>query len=79
MKDKGFGERLSASRDAKKAMAAKFLQRPAPDDAAMLERQAARAAVAEAREKRNVQKEEARREAEKVKAEEAVKAAALAE
>jgi Family of unknown function (DUF6481) len=31
MKQKGFSERLSAARDAKPAMAAKFRQQPGPD------------------------------------------------
>ena len=35
MKDKDFGERLSAARDAKQAMAAKFRKQPGPDDPAV--------------------------------------------
>jgi hypothetical protein len=63
MKDKGFGERLSAANDAKQAMTAKFLRRPGPDDPAMVERRAARVALSEAREARRAERE-ARRLAE---------------
>jgi len=52
MKQKDLGERLSAATSAKQAMAAKFLQRPGPDDAAVAERRAARAAVSAARDVR---------------------------
>jgi hypothetical protein len=57
MKQKDFGERLSAARDAKHAMAAKFRQRPSPDDPAVAERRAARAAVSAARDARIAERE----------------------
>lgn len=68
MKDKRFDERLSASRDARQAMAAKFLQRPAVDDPAVLARQAERAAISAAREARNAEREIKRLEDEKLEA-----------
>ncbi|MBA1155272.1 DUF6481 family protein [Microvirga mediterraneensis] len=52
MKHKDFGERLQVSQSAKQAMVAKFRQRPGPDDPAVSERRAARAAVSAAREVR---------------------------
>jgi len=52
MKQKDFSERLSAAKDAKQAMAAKFRQRPGPDDPAVAERRAIRAAVSAARDVR---------------------------
>src|SRR4051812_36933306 len=52
MKQKEFGERLSAAKDAKQAMVAKFLKRPDPDDPSVVERRQARAAVSAAREAR---------------------------
>lgn len=52
MKDKDFGERLSAAKTAKQEMAAKFLKRPGNDDPAVAERRAARAAVSAARDTR---------------------------
>ncbi len=57
MKQKGFGDRLSAARDAKQAMAAKFRQRSGLDDPAVAERRAARAAVSAARDARIVDRE----------------------
>jgi hypothetical protein len=75
MKEKGFNDRLSASVKAKQEMAAKFLKRPAEDDPAILERQAARAAVNAAREIRTAEREAKRLEDAKTAAE----AAALAE
>jgi len=57
MKQKDFGERLNAAKDAKQAMAAKFHQRPGPDDPAVAERQAARAAVSAARDARVAERE----------------------
>ncbi|WP_441984962.1 DUF6481 family protein [Microvirga sp. 2YAF29] len=52
MKQKDFGERLNAARDAKQAMVAKFRQQPGPDDPAVAERRAARVAMSEARDTR---------------------------
>lgn len=52
MKQKDFSERLSAARDAKQAMAAKFRQRPGADDPAVAERRAIREATSAAREAR---------------------------
>jgi hypothetical protein len=63
MKPKDFGERLSAAKDAKQAMAAKFLQRPGHDDPAVVQRRVDRAAVSAARDVR-VAEREARRLAE---------------
>src|SRR5215218_2889864 len=60
MKDKSFGERLSASNSAKQAMTTKFLQRPAPDDPAVVEQRAARVALSEAREARRAEREASR-------------------
>jgi hypothetical protein len=86
-KERGFNERLSTANDAKKATAAKFLQRPGADDPAFVERQAARLAVSEARDLRKAERE-ARRLAEEVQisaerealaAAEAAQAAAAAE
>lgn len=68
MKHKDFGERLSAAKDAKQAMAAKFLQRPGFDDPAVVERRAARAAVSAARDAR-IAEREAERLAEHVRVE----------
>jgi len=52
LKDKGFGDRLSAAKDAKQAMAAKFLKRPAIDDPEVVARREERARLAEARDAR---------------------------
>jgi hypothetical protein len=60
MKDNSFGERLTASNNAKQAMTTKFLQRPAPDDPAIVERRAARVALSEAREARRAEREASR-------------------
>jgi hypothetical protein len=57
LKDRGFGERLSTANDAKQAMTNKFLQRPRPDDPAMIEQRAARVAVNVAREARRAERE----------------------
>jgi hypothetical protein len=56
MKDKDFGERLTAAKNAKQAMTAKFLQRPGHDDPAAVERRAARAAVSAARDVRTAER-----------------------
>jgi hypothetical protein len=78
MKQKEFGERLTAAKDAKQAMVAKFLKRPDPDDPSVVERREARAAVSAAREARLAERKAARlaeeariaaeREAEEVRA-----------
>jgi hypothetical protein len=60
-KDRGFSERLSTAGDAKRATAAKFLQRPGLDDPAVVERRAARLAVSVARDVRRAEREEKRR------------------
>ena len=79
MKDKDFGERLSAARDAKQAMAAKFRKQPGPDDPAVAERRAARAAVSAAHEARIVEREEQRRaESARLAAEQEAQAVELA-
>src|SRR5258707_7358750 len=57
--DKGFRERLNAAAEAKKAALEKFRARAGTDDPAVVERQAARKAVSDAREVR----EEARKAA----------------
>jgi len=57
MKQKDFSERLSAARDAKQAMAAKFRQRPGHNDPAVAERRAARMAVSAARDTRLAERE----------------------
>jgi len=49
MKDKDFSDRLSAAKNAKQAMTAKFLQRPGSDDPAVVEKRLAREAVSAAR------------------------------
>jgi hypothetical protein len=56
MKSKDLGERLSAARDAKQAMAAKFLNRQRGDDPAVVERREARAAVSAARDVRQAER-----------------------
>ena len=66
MKHKDFGERLQVSQSAKQAMVAKFHQRPRPDDPAVSERRAARAAVSAARDVR-VAEREAQRVAEEAR------------
>ena len=57
MKQKEFGERLQASQSAKQAMMAKFRERPGPDDPAVSERRAARAALSAARDVRAAERE----------------------
>jgi hypothetical protein len=49
MKDKDFSDRLSAAKNARQAMTAKFLQRPGSDDPAVVERRQARQAMSAAR------------------------------
>jgi hypothetical protein len=60
MKEDRFGERLSAAKTAKQAMAAKFLQRPGNDDPAVIERRKAREAVSAARDTRIAEREAAK-------------------
>jgi hypothetical protein len=78
-KDRGFGERLSTASSARRAMAAKFLQRPGLDDPAVIEKRAARVAVSAARDVRRAEREE-RRLAEqlRIEAEREARAAAAA-
>jgi hypothetical protein len=59
-KDRGFGERLSTASSARRAMTAKFLQRPGLDDPAVIEKRAARVAVSAARDVRRAEREEKR-------------------
>src|ERR671917_1831762 len=75
-KNDNFVERLAAAANARKATLEKFRARPGPDDPAVLERQAAQKAIAEAREAR-IAERKAAREAEAVRqaAEEAARAA----
>lgn len=75
MKSKDFGERLSAAKDAKQAMAAKFLKRPSLDDPAVVERREARAAISAARDVRQAEREVKRLEDEARLAAEAAVAA----
>ena len=51
-KDKAFGDRLKTAKEAKDALLGKFRARPAADDPAVAEKQAARKAVSDAREAR---------------------------
>jgi len=81
-------ERQSAAAEARKAQVAKFLSRPAPDDPSVLEREAKRRAINEARNirtaERNAQRaaaeaaEAARKVAEEIARQEQLKAAAEA-
>lgn len=78
-KDRGFGERLSTASSAKRAMAAKFLQRPGLDDPAVVERRAALVAVSVARDGRRAEREEKRlAEQARIAAEREARAAASA-
>ncbi len=61
-KDNKFDERQRASADAKAALLAKFKTRPAPDDPAILAKQAERQAIAEAREIRAAERRKQREE-----------------
>ena len=61
-RDKSFAERRTAAIDAKKALLEKFKSKPAPDDPAVLAKQAERKAILEAREKRAAEKEKLRQE-----------------
>ena len=79
-KEKKFGERLSTASAAKQGMVAKFLKRPGVDDPAVMERNAARAAVSLARDARRADREAARaEEAARMAAEREAQAAAAAE
>jgi hypothetical protein len=60
--DKGFRDRLNAAAEAKKALLEKFRAKAGPDDPAVAERQAARQAVSEARDVRDVARKAAREE-----------------
>jgi hypothetical protein len=74
-KSDGFNDRLTTAAKAKEAMLERFRARPGPDDPAMLEQQAARKAVAEARDERNAARKMARdAEAARLKAEKAAEA-----
>ena len=59
---KGFRDRLNAAAEAKKALLEKFRAKAGPDDPAVVERQAARQAVSEARDVRDVARKAAREE-----------------
>lgn len=74
-KSDGFNDRLTTAAKAKEAMLERFRARPSPNDPAMLEQQAARKAVAEARDARNAARKMARdAEAARLKAEKAAEA-----
>lgn len=60
-KDKDFNERRDHAANARKAMLERFKARPAPDDPAVLAKQAERRAVAEARDQRRAEREAARK------------------
>ncbi len=79
-KDHGPSSRLTAAATAKEAMLAKFRAQPKPDDPAVLERQAAMKAVAEARAARAEERRVARQaELDRIAAEQAVIAAKKAD
>jgi hypothetical protein len=59
-RDKGFGDRLSAAANARKAMLERVRTKPGADDPAVAERRAARQAVSAARETRLVEREAAK-------------------
>src|SRR3984885_3340171 len=72
-----FDDRLSAAAAAKQALLERFRARPAPDDPAEVERQAALKAIADARDARAADRRAAKEaEAARVAAEEAAKKAA---
>lgn len=74
-KSDGFNDRLATAAKAKEAMLERFRARPGPNDPAMLEQQAARKAVADARDARNAARKIARdAEAARLKAEKAAEA-----
>ena len=56
-KNKSFGDRLKTAGEAKQALLDKFRARPAADDPAVVEKQAARQAVSEARDARQAERE----------------------
>lgn len=63
-KDKGFGDRLSTAAAAKKSQLERFREKPAMDEAAFAEQQAARLAVRVARDERAAERKAARDAAE---------------
>jgi hypothetical protein len=74
-KSDGFNDRLTTAAKAKEAMLQRFRARPGPDDPALLEQQAARKAVSEARDARNAARKIARdAEAARLAAEKAAEA-----
>jgi hypothetical protein len=75
-KNANFGDRMNAAAAARKATLERFHTRPGPDDPAVLEQQAARKAVSDAREVRVAERTAAREaEAQRQAAEQAAKAA----
>ncbi|MEN5082057.1 DUF6481 family protein [Bosea sp. TWI1241] len=66
--DRHFTDRQAKSASAKKALLERFKSRPGPDDPVMVQRRAEREAIAAARLAREAEKEEARREAERLAA-----------
>ncbi len=79
-KHANFDDRKTASAQAKAAMLEKLRSKPGPDDPATLAKQAERAAIVEARQKREAEREALRLEREAREAEErAAQAAAEAE
>jgi hypothetical protein len=74
-KDHKFSERLDTAAKARKALLEKFKAQPAPDDPAVLERQAARKAAADARDARLAERKAAKdAEAARLAAEQSAKA-----
>ncbi|MDB5371356.1 MAG: hypothetical protein JWP20_2914 [Roseomonas sp.] len=59
-KNDTFNDRLTTAAKAKEAMLERFRARPGPNDPAVLEQQAARKAIAEARDLRNAERKVAR-------------------
>jgi hypothetical protein len=60
LKNTGFGDRLNAAKDARQAMAKKFLKRPAIDDPEVVARREERAKLAAEREARLKERKEER-------------------
>jgi hypothetical protein len=78
-KDAGFLERQQSAAKAKQAALKKFRAQPGADDPAVMERERARRAIAEAREARASEREVTRLAREKEMAEQRIREAALAE
>ena len=75
-KHQNAGDRIATAANAKKAMLEKFKAKPPPDDPAVLERQAAQKAIADARDARAAERRAAREaEAARLAAEKAAQVA----